>query len=247
MKAVILAAGYATRLYPLTKDRAKALLPVAGRPIVSHIADEIDTIDAVDEIVVVSNHLFIDQFEEWAAARVETGGCKPVVLLDDGSTDDADKLGAIGDIQYCIDTLAIDDDLVIIAGDNLFTYRLADAYADFRRTGADTVLAKRIPDREELKRMGVATLDAGGRILRMAEKPQEPESDIAIFATYFYKRATLPLIRAYLDQGNKPDAPGHLPSWLVATGREVRAYVFDGECFDIGTPAAYEQVRARFG
>lgn len=247
MKAIILAAGYATRLHPLTKDRAKALLPVGGQPIIGHIADQIDTLAEVDEIVVVSNHLFIGQFEEWAAARVDGSGRKPISLLDDGSTDDSNKLGAIGDIQYCIDTLAIDDDLVIIAGDNLFTYALADARDFFVRTGADTVLAKRIEDRDELRRMAVASLAPDGRIVRMVEKPQEPESDIGIFATYFYRRATLPLIRAYLDQGNKPDAPGYFPSWLVASGREVRAYVFDGECYDIGTPAAYADVRARFG
>ncbi len=246
VKAIILAAGYATRLHPLTKDKAKALLPVAGKPIITHIADEIDTLDDVDEIVVVSNHRFIHQFERWAEERVAACGKKPVVLVDDGSTDDADKLGAIGDIQYCIDKLGIDDDVVIIAGDNLFTYKLADAHAFFRRIGEDTILGKRIDDRDELRRMGVAVLDAEGRVLDMVEKPQDPPSDIAIFATYFYKRSTLPLIRRYLDAGNKPDAPGYFPSWLYRI-HEVRTYVFDGECYDIGTPKAYEQVQALFG
>ena len=246
MKAIILAAGYATRLHPLTLDRAKALLPVAGRPIMDYIADEIDTLGEVDEIVVVSNHLFIEQFERWAEDRIRTGGRKPIVLLDDGSTDDTNKLGAIGDIQFCIDQLDIDEDVVIIAGDNLFTYRLADAYDFYRRTGCDTVLGKRIDDKDELRRMAVATLGEGGRVLDMVEKPQEPASDVAIFATYFYNRATLPLIRIYLDEGNKPDAPGYFPSWLFRI-REVRAFVFDGECFDIGTPEAYEMVQTRFG
>jgi glucose-1-phosphate thymidylyltransferase len=246
VKAIILAAGYATRLHPLTVDRAKALLPVAGRPILDYIADEIDTLEEVDEIVVVSNHLFIEQFEGWAEDRIRQGGRKQIVLLDDGSTDDSNKLGAIGDMQFCIDQLQIDEDVVIIAGDNLFTYRLADAYAFYRRTGSDTVLGKRIEDKDDLRRMAVATLGEDGLVVDMVEKPQEPASDIAIFATYFYNRATLPLIRVYLDEGNKPDAPGYFPSWLFKF-HEVRAYVFDGECYDIGTPKAYEQVQALFG
>ena len=246
VKAIVLAAGYATRLHPLTKSRPKALLPVAGRPILDFIADEIDTLDEVDEIVVVSNHLFIGHFEKWAANRLRSGGRKPIVLLDDGSTDDTDKLGAIGDIQFCIDRLSIDEDVVIIAGDNLFTYRLADALAFFRQTGVDTVLGKRLDDKDELRRMAVATLGEGGLILDMVEKPAEPASDIGIFATYFYRRETLPLFRIYLDEGGKPDAPGFFPSWLYRI-HEVRAYVFDGDCYDIGTPKAYEQVRAIFG
>jgi glucose-1-phosphate thymidylyltransferase len=246
VKAIVLAAGYATRLHPLTKDRPKALLPVAGQPILTHIVDEIDTLAEVDEVVIVSNHPFLHHFAKWAADRVDKGGGKPITLLDDGSTDDSNKLGAIGDMRFCIDTLSIDEDLVVIAGDNLFTYRLQDAYDFFRRTGTDTVLGKRLEDRDELRRMAVAVLDAEGRILSMVEKPQEPESDIGIFATYFYRRETLPLIRTYLDEGNKPDAPGYFPSWLYRI-HEVRAYVFDGECYDIGTPKAYEQVRALFG
>ena len=240
-----MAAGYATRLYPLTKDRPKALLPVSGRPILDYIADEMDTIDDLDQIVIISNHLFADQFQTWADARNAAGQGHPVVVLDDGSTDDTNKLGAIGDIQFCIDRLGIDDDLLIIAGDNLFTYRLKDAHDFFRRYQEDTLLARRVNPPEDLTRYAIAELDADGRVLSLEEKPKQPKSDIAVFATYFYRRDTVPLIARYLGEGHSPDAPGHFPAWLYQR-KPVRVYLFDGLCIDIGTPQSYAEVQETF-
>ena len=246
MKVIILAAGYATRLYPLTLNQPKPLLPVAGKPMVEHVLDNLAPISGIDRVYVVTNDKFASHFEKWSAHYRATKSKLEFTVCNDLSTDDTNKLGAVGDIQFCIDQCGIDDDVVIIAGYNLFTYKLADAHAYFRRTGTDTLLGKRIDDLEELRRMGVVVLDPEGRVLDMVEKPQDPPSDVAIFATYFYKRSTLPLIREYLDAGNKPDAPGYFTSWLFRR-REVRTYVFDGECYDIGTPKAYEQVQALFG
>ena len=139
------------------------------------------------------------------------------------------KLGAIGDMWFTINALHIDEDIIVIAGDNLFTYRLKDCYNAFISAQKDMILAKQIPILSELQRMAVGILDTDNIIVDMEEKPKNPKSDIAFFATYFYKRETLPLIRKYLDEGNTPDAPGHFPAWLYAK-KPVLAYLFDGEC-----------------
>lgn len=244
MKALILAAGYATRLYPLTKDTPKALLPVKGKPILDYILDEVDTIDEIDDIVVISNARFIANFNDWAAERRRISP-KNIIVLNDGSTGDENKLGAIGDMWFAIDQLQIREDVVIIAGDNLFNYKLKDSFQAFRQHGKDMVLAKQIPVLTELQRMAVGILDAENIIIDMEEKPKNPKSDIAFFATYYYMAETLPLIREYLDEGNTPDAPGNFPAWLY-TRKPVMAYVFEGECVDIGTPEAYEDVQKNF-
>ncbi len=245
MKGIILAAGYATRLYPLTKDRPKALLPVAGKPIIDYIADEMDTIATLDQIIVISNHLFAEQFEGWAAARNAKGTGHPVVVLDDNSTDDTNKLGAIGDIQFVIDQFAIDDELMVIAGDNLFTYKLRDAWKVYADNGQDMILARKMPPEEDLTRYAIATVDATGLVTDLVEKPKQPKSDLAVFATYFYRQDTVPMIRDYLAAGNSPDAPGNFPAWLY-TRKPVRLYMFDGICIDIGTPESYADVQTSF-
>lgn len=241
MKALILAAGYATRLYPLTKDKPKALLPVAGRAIIDYIIDEIETIDDIDEIAVISNDLFYSHFEKW----LETSGAarkKLIRIINDNTTGEDNKLGAIRDMKFAIDEMGIDDDIVVIAGDNLFTNKLIDSYNLFKAKGLDMVLAKNIPDISELQRMAVGILDENGIIVDMEEKPKNPKSDIAFFATYFYKRETLKMIEQYLNEGNPPDAPGYFPSWLY-TRKPVLAHLFTGECYDIGTFDSYDHVR----
>ena len=244
MKALILAAGYATRLYPLTKDTPKALLPVKGKPILDYITDEIETIEEINEIVIISNDRFIGDFEDWAKTRQETSA-KKITVINDGTTSDENKLGAIGDMWYAIDKLNIDEDIVVIAGDNLFTYRLKDSFDTFTSRKMDMILAKQIPILSELQRMAVGILDSNNLIVDMEEKPKNPKSEIAFFATYYYKRETLPLIKEYLDEGNTPDAPGNFPSWLY-TRKPVLAYLFEGDCIDIGTPESYEEVQKTF-
>lgn len=245
MIALLLVAGYATRLYPLTINTPKPLLPVAGRPMLDYIADELDTLPDLTDICLISNHRFAEQFEQWAAARRLHSPDITITVLDDGTTDDTNKRGAIGDMQFAVDTLHIDDDIVIIAGDNLFTYRLKDMYDHFRKIRKDLLIAIHVTDKDQLRKLAVATLDAEGKVLRMAEKPQEPESDTAIYATYFYKRETVPLIRTYLEEGLTPDAPGNFPSWLHKR-QDIYAYLADGTCIDIGTPENYHDVTERF-
>ncbi len=245
MKAIILAAGYATRLYPLTIDRPKALLPLGGAPMLDHLVREIATIPGLTDVYIVSNHRFAGQFGDWAAGAAGRYPGLRFSVLDDGTTDDANKLGAVGDIQFAIEHARIDDDVLVAASDNFFTFPLIDFYRDFLRTGRDTLLMARIRDRDMLRRFAVATLDGNGRVLALVEKPNEPPTDIGVYALYLYRRDTLPLVRQYLGEGHSPDAPGHLPEWLHRF-RDVRGYLFTGECVDIGTPQMYQAVCRRF-
>lgn len=242
MKAIILAAGYATRLYPLTENKPKALLPIAGKPILDYIVDSIEKISAIDELAVVSNSKFYAHFENWKSfskTRLK------ITVLDDGTTDDSNKLGAIGDIAYAVEKLKIDDDILVMAGDNIFTFNLEDYYNEFVSLNKDMILVKKLDDIDELRRMANIITDENGRVTEMVEKPKNPKSNIAAFASYIYKRETVPLFKKYLDEGNNPDAPGFFPSWLYKL-KDVYAYSFKGECYDIGTPKSYEEVNEIF-
>ncbi|NJD02193.1 MAG: nucleotidyltransferase family protein [Ruminiclostridium sp.] len=242
MKAVIIAAGYATRLYPLTMNRPKALLTINGKPIIDYICDEIDTIDIIDEILVVSNHKFINNFLCWVCKRT---GKKKIKLLDDGSISEEDRLGAIGDIKFVLDKENIKDDVLIVAGDNFFTYKLLDFYKFFLECKKDCIAVHEVDRIEDLKRMGVVKIDENARVIDFAEKPENPQSNIAVYASYIYLKDTLPLFDTYLREGNKPDAPGYFPAWLCLK-KDIFAFSFDGECYDIGTHEALSEVRKKF-
>lgn len=238
MKAIILAAGYATRLYPLTLHKSKALLPINEKPIIDYIVDEMNQIDELDEIYVVTNSRFYTQFLDWAE---NLQNAKKIVILDDGTTDDSNKRGAIGDIQFVIETMHIDDSLLVAAGDNFFTYSLKDYVDYFHQKDRDCVCVKAYGEEENLSQFGIALLDEAGMVLDIEEKPKEPKSNTVVFAMYLYKQDTVPLFATYLQEGNKPDAPGNFPAWLYHR-QEVFAYTFEGECYDIGTPESYQEV-----
>ncbi len=242
MKAILLVAGYATRLYPLTLDTPKALLPINGRPMLDYIVDEINKIDEIDCIYVVSNHKFINNFEDWSKT-VDTK--KTVKVIDDGTETEVTRRGAIGDIYYVVEQEKVDDEIVVIAGDNYFTFDLKDYFNYFKRIGKDCVCTKRHGDIEQLKQFAVAQTDTNGRIIDLVEKPSEPKSDLAVYATYFYKRDTVPLFHEYLRQGNKPDAPGYFVQWLYKV-KDVYSYEMQGECYDVGTLKNYEEVQKLF-
>ncbi len=242
MKAIILAAGYATRLYPLTIDKPKALLPIAGKPILDYIVDEIETIDEIDELIVVSNHKFYPNFESWSKERKSR---LKVIVLNDNTTDDTNKLGAIGDIEYAIEKLGISDDILVMAGDNIFTFALKDYYDAYIEKNSDMILVKEMSKIEDLQRMANVELDTDGKVIGMVEKPPKPKTNLAAFASYIYKKDTVPMIKKYLDEGNNPDAPGFFPSWLFKH-KDVCAYTFSGECYDIGTPESYKEVNEIF-
>ena len=247
MVSLILAAGYATRLGKLTRDKPKALLPIGGKLIIDYLLDDMAALPGLSDVYVVSNHKFIGAFNGWRdglIARNAYPGLN-VHVLDDGSTDDDNKRGAVGDIQFVIESAAIDEELLIAAGDNFFTFPLRAFYDDFVSHGHDTLCATPISDTDLLRSFAVATLDSKRRVTGLIEKPDKPQSDIAVYALYLYRRDTLPLVGEYLAQGYSPDSPGRFPEWLHRR-KEVRAYLFQGECYDIGTPAAYEEVTRRF-
>lgn len=238
MKAIILAAGYATRLYPLTINRPKALLPINKKPIIDYIVEELNTIEELDEIYVVTNSRFAENFSDWAK---DAPSRVPIFVLDDGTTSDENKKGAVGDMGFVIEQKGIDDELLVIAGDNFFTYSLRDYVDYYRKKGHDCVCVKKWPNEAELSKFGIALLDADGKVLDIEEKPQHPKSNTVVFATYLYRRETVPMIREYLAAGNNPDAPGNFPAWLYKR-KDVYAYTFSGECYDIGTPESYREV-----
>ena len=238
MKALILAAGYATRLRPLTESMPKQLLPIGGRPMVDWILDQIRETE-VDEIHLVTNHRFAADFARWAPEHV--------TVHDDGTTSNDDRLGAIGDVRF----VGIDDDLLAIAGDNLFDYSLRD-FVEFWRVkeGASCVAVYDVRDRELAKQYGVVELDADGRITGFVEKPESPPTTLCATATYIFARTHVRLVETYLDAGNPPDQPGNFVAWLQAR-EPVYAYRFEGDWWDIGDHAqlleADNRMRRRAG
>jgi glucose-1-phosphate thymidylyltransferase len=244
MKAVVLAAGYATRLRPLTDTWAKELLPVGGRPIVDWILDAIAAVAAVDEVHLVTNHRKVDAFTEWAASR-------GVHVHDDGTTTNDDRLGAIGDLRFVVDSAPLDDDLLVIAGDNLFEFSLADYVSFWRAQGVASAVAVRdVGSRELATQYGIVSLDSNSRIVDFVEKPAEPPSTLAATATYLYHRSHVHLLHAYLSDGNSPDQPGRFVEWLCRR-EPVFGWQFDGAWYDIGDGeqllAADNRLRAERG
>lgn len=239
MKAVILAGGYATRLYPLTRDRPKHLLEVDGRPILELLLERLP-LDELDAVYIVTNAKFADRFREWAESFPAD-----VVVLDDGTASEDDRLGAIGDLQLAIESEGLDDDLIVAAGDSIFTERL-DGFARFgRERDAAAIAVYDVGDLEEMKRLSSIGVDEDSRLVTFEEKPERPESTLAGIALYFYPRAILPLVGRYLAEGNNPDQPGRLVGWLYER-TPVYAWRVPGRWFDIGTPETLAEAEALF-
>ena len=248
MKAIILAAGYATRLYPLTENMPKALLPIGGSAMMDYLVEGIAGIEDMTEVHIVSNHKFADQFEDWKKQTEEEKRYPNLTfkVWDDGTVSNEDRLGAVGDIQFVLERAELNDDVLVAASDNFFTFPLTLFVDEFKKQNRDLLLGGTIEDIETLRRFAVATLDETGRVLKLAEKPQQPESTIGIYALYLYRKETLPLFKEYLAGGNNPDSPGRFPEWLVRQGHEMGAYLFEGECVDIGTHESYEEICRRY-
>jgi len=245
MKLLILAAGYATRLYPLTKNTAKPLLKVAGRPMIEHVLATTEGIRNLDGIFIVTNEKFSRDFEAWAVAYRQTRPqCPPITVVNDHSTDDSNKLGAIGDIKLVIDSQKVADDLLIIGGDNLFKSPLAEL-AKFAGKRGTTLGVYDIGNLEEMKKYGSVSVDAGGRITEFVEKPPQPKTTLAAMCLYYYPRAVLPLIDQYVKEGNNPDQPGRLVAWLYPR-QPVYAHEIRGQWLDIGSFETLEQANREF-
>jgi glucose-1-phosphate thymidylyltransferase len=239
VKAVILAAGYATRLQPLTLDRPKHLLEVGGRTILNRLLDQLP-LDELETIYVVTNAKFASRFREWAA-----GHAAAIEVIDDGTTSDDDKLGAIGDLDLVIRSAGIDDDLLVAAGDSLFTERLDDFARFARERSAAAIAVYEVDELEEMKRLSSIEVDDESRVVAMEEKPSQPTSKLAGIALYLYPRAALPLVAQYLEEGNNPDQPGRFVEWLY-TRTPVYAWRVPGRWLDIGTPETLAEADRAF-
>ncbi|MHA7117638.1 nucleotidyltransferase family protein [Aerococcus viridans] len=242
MKAILLGAGYATRLYPLTKDKAKPLLEVAGKTITDHIVEKIVEVPEVDEIIIVTNDKFAHQFEEWVK---QANYDIKFTVVNDGTLSNETRLGAIGDIQFVIDQLNIQDDLLILAGDNLFEFSLAEFVGFSKNNNSDALAMYYEADLNQLKRNGTATFNDDFTVVDFIEKPKNPSYHHCVPTFYVLKADTLPLIQKYLDEGNNPDAPGNFIPYLIQHN-EVKAFVFEGERYDIGTVESYNAVQEIF-
>jgi glucose-1-phosphate thymidylyltransferase len=230
MKAVILAAGYATRLYPLTVDRPKALLDVGGRPMVEHLLQRLEGVAELDGIYLVTNSKFADTFRDWATGWAGS----EVWIVDDGTADEETKLGAIGDLELTIRESAIDDDLIVLAGDNLFSESLAP-FAEFTsEKNAPALGVYDVGDLDAIRRYNAIELDEDDRLTFFEEKPANPRSTLTGIALYFYPRHSLGLVGEYLETGNNPDQPGRLVQWLYPRV-PVYAWRVPGRWYDIGS------------
>ncbi len=239
MKAVILAGGYATRLYPLTRDRPKHLLEVDGRPLLELLLERLP-LGELDAVYVVTNAKFADRFREWAESYPPD-----VIVLDDGTTSEEDRLGAIGDLQLVIESEGVDDDLIVAAGDSIFTERLDDFARFGRERDAAAIAVYDVGNLEAMKQLSSIGVDADSRLVTFEEKPEQPESTLAGIALYFYPRAIVPLVGEYLAEGNNPDQPGRLIGWLYER-TPVYAWRVPGRWFDIGTPETLAEAERLF-
>lgn len=238
MQAIVLAAGYATRLYPLTLDTPKPLLEVGGRPILERLLGQLDEIPSLEHVYVVTNAKFAPHFREFAAGWA---GRLELEVVDDGTESDETKLGAIGDLDLVIRERGLDDDLLVAAGDSIFDGARLE---EFARLGlekeAPVEAVYDVGDLEAVKRYSVITAAGDGRVLAFEEKPDEPQSTLAGIALYFYPRSSLPLIGRYLAGGNNPDQPGRLVEWMH-TRTPVYVWPVPGLWYDIGSPETLEQ------
>jgi len=246
MIVIILAAGYAVRLYPLTLTQPNPLLPVAGKPMVEHVLDNLAPIGGLERIYVVTNAKFAGHFRNWAAEYRRKQPSLEITVCDDHTTDDTNKLGAIGDIAFVLETQQVDDDLIVVAGDNLFSEKLDDFGKLCREKNAPVLALYDVGNLEEIKKYNAISVDGEGRITFFEEKPKHPTSTLTGIALYFYPRHTVLLIRKYIAEGNNPDQPGRLVQWLYP---QTAFYTWrvPGLWFDIGSRETLEEANQIFG
>ena len=237
MKCLILAAGYATRLYPLTENFPKPLLKVGEKTILDWLIDDIDTAGLVDQYVVISNHKFAHHFQNWAAEKQQK-----VTVVDDGTSSNETRLGAVCDIQFAIEQLGLDDDMLVIAGDNLLDFSLQRFARYAKEKGTSCIMRFYEPNDEKLLKCGVVTTDQTDRVLRMTEKSPTPETHWCCPPFYYYTKDDARLVKKGIESGCGTDAPGSYIAWLC-TQTAVHAMEMPGRRYDIGNLQSYEQVQ----
>lgn len=240
MKCLILAAGYATRLYPLTENFPKPLLKVQDKPILDWLIEDMDALGSISEYVVISNHKFAGIFSDWAASRPQK-----ITVLDDGTTCNENRLGAVCDVQFAIDTLKIDEDVLVIAGDNLLDFSLTCFIKYAVSKGTSCVMRYFEKDAKRLSKCGVITLGEDDLIVDMVEKPAVPQSNWCCPPFYFYTAKDVPFVAKGIAEGCGTDAPGSFIAWLC-TQTAVHAMEMPGHRYDIGNLESYEKVQREY-
>lgn len=242
MNCIILAAGYATRLYPLTENTPKPLLSVCGKSIIDHLVEDLSQSGVIDRFVVVSNHKFAKNFEDWADKADYPA---EIAVVDDGTESNETRLGAVADIKFAIDALDLDGDLMVIAGDNVLDFSLCRFTEYFSKKGASCIMRYFEPDLNRCKSSGVITIEDDDRIISMEEKPENPKSNWLAPPFYIYTADDAARIGEALDSGCGKDAPGSFAAWLVENSA-VYAMEMPGSRYDIGNLASYEAVQKNY-
>lgn len=243
MKNIVIAAGYATRLGELTRNFPKPLLQIGESTILGRMLDDIDRIPDIDEHIIITNHRFAHIFEEWAAAQTYT---KPVTIVDDGTSTNETRLGAVCDLLFAMDKLSIDDDLLVVAADNILMFSFRE-FVDFaKEKDSSCIMCHEQPSIERLQRTGVVVLDWDNKVLNMEEKPQVPKSHWAVPPFYIYLKKDLDLVRHSVENGCGKDAPGNLAHYMV-DNTTVYAWPMSAGRFDIGSLDSYEEAKKLFG
>lgn len=238
MKCIVLAAGYATRLYPLTENYPKPLLTVAGTTILDRLLD--DVVSFTDEIIIVSNHKYYEYFVEWAASKDYK-----ITILDDGTATNDERLGAVRDLQLAVDECKIIEDTIVLAGDNLLDFSL-DSFAQFaKKTGTSCVMYYREEDQRALQKTAVIEIDNENRVLSFDEKPVHPRSFFAVPPFYYYRAEDLNCVQEALSAGCNTDAPGNFASW-ISKHTILHAFLMPGKRYDVGDLESYKKVQYIF-
>lgn len=243
MKNIVIAAGYATRLGELTKNFPKPLLKIGNNTILGRMLDDIDTIPEIDEHIIITNHKFAPIFEQWAA---EQHYAKPITIVDDGTETNDTRLGAVCDLLFAMKELAIDDDMLVVAADNLLFFSFKEFVQFARQKGTSCMMCHRQPSVEKLRRTGVIEMDADGKVLGMEEKPTHPKSEWAVPPFYIYLKKDLDLVRSSVEQGCGKDAPGNLAHYM-AEKTVMHAWQMTAGRFDIGSLDTYREACELFG
>ena len=243
MKNIVIAAGYATRLGELTKNFPKPLLKIGENTILGRMLDDIDKIPEIDEHIIITNHKFAGIFEEWASKKCYT---KPVTIVDDGTETNDTRLGAVCDLLFTMDKLKIDDDMLVVAADNILFFSFQE-FVDFaKKKGTSCIMCHEQPSIEKLQRTGVIVLDDNDKVLNMEEKPLEPKSHWAVPPFYIYKKKDLDKVRHSVENGCGKDAPGNLAHYMVEQV-EMHAWKMTAGRFDIGSLDTYKEACDKFG
>lgn len=240
MKCLILAAGYATRLYPLTENFPKPLLKVGDKTILDWLIDDIATSGEVDEYIVISNHKFAEHFEKWAAEKSQK-----ITVVDDGTSTNETRLGAVKDIQFAIEKCKIDSDVLVIAGDNVLDFSLTKFIAYAKQKNTSCIMRYFEKDEKKLQKGGVVCVDETDKITAMEEKPSNPKSNWACPPFYYYTKEDTRLVKKGIEAGCGTDAPGSYIAWLCGE-TDVHAMEMPGSRYDIGNLESYEKVQKEY-